>query len=132
MAIEYNFPDDERRVRDARQASVFNWCNDTFGDGEESGPRVRLLRFIEEACELAQAGELTVADVHKVVDYVFARPVGEIDQEMGGVMVTLYAYGASVGRSVAQYERNEIVRVNSKPPERFQQRAREKGEAGIR
>lgn len=51
----------------------------------------RGLRFIEEAVELVQAIGLSDADVHRVVDYVYGRPIGSAWQEVGGTMVTLAA-----------------------------------------
>jgi len=48
-------------------------------------------RFLEEALELVQACGCTASEAHKLVDYVFGRPIGEPMQEAGGVMVTLAA-----------------------------------------
>lgn len=48
-------------------------------------------RFGEEAVELVQAVGVTREDMHRLVDYVYDRPVGMVGQEVGGVMVTLAA-----------------------------------------
>lgn len=59
---------------------------------EISGDRIeRNHRFLEEALELVQAAGCTKTEALKLVDYVYARPVGELNQEIGGVMVTLAA-----------------------------------------
>lgn len=117
--------------RETRQTSVLRWCAETFGNGIEVTPGVRLMRFIEEATEMAQAFGLSKADVQKVVSYVYARPVGELSQEVGGVAITLMAFVESVGLSLPGCELTEIQRINAKDPERFKQRAREKGEANL-
>jgi hypothetical protein len=46
-------------------------------------------RFLEEALELAQANVSSYDDAHALVEYVFGRPPGQPEQEVGGVMVTL-------------------------------------------
>jgi hypothetical protein len=120
----------ELTARDIRQKSIYDWCVTAFAGGDNS-PRIRALRFGEESIELMQAAELTKADVHKLVSYVFARPVGEPHQEVGGVMLTLNAYCQSVGLKVVDAEMDEIARVNSKSVEHFQRRQQEKMEAGL-
>lgn len=51
--------------------------------------RERMLRFLEEALELVQVGELTPEDVDNMRDHVFNRNVGEIRDEIGGTLVCL-------------------------------------------
>lgn len=46
-------------------------------------------RFLEEALELAQATGCSKGEALELVDYVFAREIGDTRQEVGGVMVTL-------------------------------------------
>ncbi|WP_206360502.1 hypothetical protein, partial [Pseudomonas viridiflava] len=41
--------------------------------------------------KLVQACGATSDEAHQLVDYVYGRPTGEPDQEVGGVMVTLAA-----------------------------------------
>jgi hypothetical protein len=48
-------------------------------------------RFLEEALELVQANWCTRDEALQLVDYVFGRPIGDLPQEVGGVMVTLAA-----------------------------------------
>ena len=48
-------------------------------------------RFLEEALELTQACGCTISEAHQLVDYVFDRDQGDVNQEVGGVMVTLAA-----------------------------------------
>ena len=46
---------------------------------------------MEESLELVQSLGCTQEECHRLVDYVFGRPIGEPHQELGGVMVTLAA-----------------------------------------
>lgn len=117
-------------TRNARQKSLYDWCVEAFAGGDNS-PRIRMLRFVEEAAELAQAQGLSEAAVQNIVSYVFKRPVGEMHQEVGGVMVTLQCFCQAAGLSVVDAEQDEIARVNSKPIEHFQRRQREKAQAGL-
>lgn len=121
----------ELLVRDNRQRSIFQWAIEALGL-EDCTPRVRMLRFVEEAVELAQVQGLKPAEVHRLVDYVFARPVGKLEQEVGGVSVTLHAFCESIGIRLVDCEQDEIHRINSKPIEHFRKRQREKMEAGLK
>jgi len=74
------------------QERVRGWLHDCFGIATNAcEPRERSHRFLEEALELAQACECSAAEAHELVEYVFNRPVGDIEQEVGGTMVTLAA-----------------------------------------
>jgi len=119
-------------TRDERQTAVFDWCHRAFGTTvsvDDLAERGR--RFLEEAIELFQANGGTVEELIKVSGIVFGRPVGEVHQEIGGVMVTLYALAEVLGLSVEECEVAEIDRVLSKPIEHFQARQREKREMGL-
>ena len=128
--IMQNYTASELVTRNIRQKSIYDWCVEAFA-GEDSSPRIRMLRFIEEATELAQAHGLSQTEVEYVVSYVFGRPVGEPYQEVGGVMVTLNCYCEAAGISLVDAEQDEIARVNSKPLEHFQKRQREKTASGL-
>jgi NTP pyrophosphatase (non-canonical NTP hydrolase) len=73
------------------QWRVRPWMNICFGPAISGDKLERSDRFIEEALELIQASGYTADRAHKLVDYVFNRPAGDIKQEVGGVMVTLAA-----------------------------------------
>lgn len=68
-------------------------------------------RFLEEALELVQACDTTQEDAHRLVDYVFSRPVGERLQEVGGVMVTLALLCNAQCLSMEQGGEIELTRV---------------------
>jgi hypothetical protein len=73
------------------QARVAPWMQECFGPEISADQTERNHRFLEEALELVQACGCSADEAHKLVDYVFARPVGEKSQEVGGVHVTLAA-----------------------------------------
>lgn len=73
------------------QARVAAWMLECFGPEITKDRIERADRFVEEALELAQSIGWTADRGHALVDYVFGRPVGEVGQEVGGVMVTLAA-----------------------------------------
>lgn len=67
------------------EASV--WHLQTFGEAAFKDKRERAARLIEEALETGQALGLDAYVMHKLVDYVMAKPPGLVNQEMGGVIV---------------------------------------------
>lgn len=71
------------------QTEVSNWLISCFGEAIANDKMERNYRFLEEALELVQSAGCTVDFAHQLVDYVYSRPVGELKQELGGVMVTL-------------------------------------------
>lgn len=77
------------------QNKVARWCVELFGMLVAKDRRIRNFRFLEEAIELVQALGCTKAEALQLVDYVYNRPDGEPEQEVGGVMVTLAALCAA-------------------------------------
>lgn len=73
------------------QVAVTMWMHRCFGEAVAKDKDERNFRFLEESLELVQAGGCTQEDAHKLVDYVYRRPVGELAQEVGGVSITLAA-----------------------------------------
>ena len=73
------------------QFYVKPWMLMCFGIEISEDKQERNHRFLEESIELVQACGCTASEAHQLVDYVFNRPVGEVPQEVGGVMVTLAA-----------------------------------------
>jgi hypothetical protein len=71
------------------QRRVEQWLEACFPPTIRADRAERTHRFLEEALELAQANGCSQADAHAIVSYVFGRPEGRPDQEVGGVMVTL-------------------------------------------
>lgn len=82
---------EEARPADSFQHRVQGWMMQCFSMEVCRDRQERNHRFLEEALELVQACGCTVSEAHQLVDYVYGRDQGEINQEVGGVMVTLAA-----------------------------------------
>lgn len=96
------------------QIRVRAWLMACFGS-EIAGDKVeRNHRFLEEALELVQAAGCTADDARQLVEYVYQRPAGEIDQEIGGVMTTLAALCLAQGFNMQSAGESELARVWNK------------------
>ena len=120
-----------RRGRVERQKIVAQWCTAAFGHEHTTSIPQRAVRLLEEAIEAYQAAGGSVEMAHSLIDYIFARPVGELAQELGGIGVTLLALANAAGLSADDEEAKEVDRVLSKPLEHFTARNRVKDEAGF-
>lgn len=58
-------------------------------------PKVRSMRLLEEALELAQAEDVTRQDAETILAQVYAKPKGYSYNELGGVLVTMAAYAGT-------------------------------------
>ena len=67
----------------------------------------------------------------RLVGFVYARDVGDLGQEIGGVSVTLLALAYASGMSANGEEVREVARVLSKPKEWFAERNAMKNAAGF-
>lgn len=92
------------------QLRVVNWMMETFSMEVCRDRRERNHRFLEESLELGQARGCTAAEAHMLVDYVYSRPVGDPEQEVGGVMVTLAALCAADDVSMVDLGNRELAR----------------------
>lgn len=93
------------------QCRVANWMMATFSMEVCRDTTERNHRFLEEALELVQAFGCTAAEAHMLVEYVYGRPVGEQEQEIGGVMVTLAALCEAADLDMAACGETELARV---------------------
>jgi hypothetical protein len=93
------------------QTMVDRWMLACFGAEIAADKTERNHRFLEEALELVQAGGCTASEAHQLVDYVFGRPVGDNDQEVGGVVVTLAALCTAFDLSMQAAAEREIERI---------------------
>lgn len=73
------------------QARVEPWMMVCFGEMIAGDKEERAQRHLEECLELVQAAGMPQEHANQLVSYVYGRPVGELKQEVGGVMVTLAA-----------------------------------------
>lgn len=118
--------------RDERQESVGAWARAAFGVEEATSLPQRGLRLIEEAIEAYQAVGGSADMAHRLVDYVFARPVGDLAQELGGVGVSMLAMADAAGLSADAERDREIRRILAKSLAYFAARNAAKNAAGFR
>jgi len=118
-------------ARDERQARVVSWTREAFGAEQATSLPQRGVRLLEEALEAYQAAGGDAATAHKLVDFVFSRPVGSLHQELGGVRVCVLALAAAAGLSAEAEEKREVERVFAKPIEHFRARNAAKNAAGF-
>lgn len=122
---------EKANVRKIRQWTVGDWVARCFTDKTLKNTHERTQRLVEEVIELAQAENVPISDVYRLVDYVYGRPKGDPAQEVGGISITLLAYCASKGFSADELEEKELTRILALPAEHFMQRQKAKAEAGI-
>lgn len=118
-------------TRSARQDAIFAWATEAFGDAEVASFSQRALRLLEETIELYQACEGDPALAHKLIDFIFDRPPGDIKQELGGVSVTLLVLCSALETRAEDVELAEVARILSKPVEHFRERNKAKNGAGF-
>lgn len=99
------------------QARVNAWMQECFGAEISADCTERNHRFLEESLELVQACGGTASEAHQLVDYVFNRPVGEKQQEVGGVTVTLAALCLAQQVDMHRCGEVELARIWEKIPQ---------------
>lgn len=96
------------------QSRVRSWVKACFGEAIADDGTERNHRFLEEALELVQALGCTEGEAQQLVKYVYGRPEGEPEQELGGVMVTLAALAAAWRLDMRGAGEKELARVWTK------------------
>lgn len=96
------------------QQSVRIWILQCFGSEISDHKPERNQRFLEESLELVQSCGMSSHDAHRLVDYVYSRPVGDKTQEVGGTLVTLSALCSAHGIRMAQAATQELTRIQKK------------------
>jgi hypothetical protein len=92
------------------QRRVEQWLEACFPPAVRTDLAERTHRFLEEALELAQANGCSQDEARALVDYVFGRPKGQSDQEVGGVMVTLASLCSASGVNMDEAGTRELER----------------------
>jgi len=113
------------------QAIATNWAIKAFGVEHVLDGRVRALRFLEEAVELAQALGVTKQKVVLLLDTVYNKPPGDKKQEIGGSFLTLLVLCSSTTDDPETCLENELFRVLQKPIEEFAERNKTKIHFGL-
>lgn len=100
-----------QRARRPYQARVLDWSTACFGAADAEVPGTRPHRFLEEALELVQALGCPAEEAQRLLHYVYGRPKGDPDQEVGGVMITLAALCHASRLDMADAGERELKRV---------------------
>lgn len=113
-----------------RPADFLAWARNTFGPvalvrGE------RLMRFIEEATELAHADGMERSTLNAIADRVYSRPAGEVRKEIGQAQACLETYAESIGESSDYLAEKEWRRVQKIPQAEWELRHAAKQDLGI-
>lgn len=96
------------------QKRAYKWGEEVFeGMPHWKDPLERGRRFLEEAMELAQVVGVSREDAEQLAKYVWGRPVGELPQEIGGVMHTLMVLAEVMGENVKSCLDEESTRVET-------------------
>lgn len=112
------------------QRRVAAWVLEVLGEKTAQNAQERSLRTAEEVLELAQACRVSREVLHRLVDYVFERPVGDAAQEISGVLVTLYSTADALGISADEALEAELLRIQQpEVMEKVRRRQSEKREA---
>jgi NTP pyrophosphatase (non-canonical NTP hydrolase) len=112
------------------QARIGNWVCAVLGPEAEQDAQERSLRTAEEVIELAQACGVPREALHRLVDYVLGRPVGDPAQEISGVLITLYSTANALGISADEALGAELLRIQRpEVMEKVRRRQAEKREA---
>lgn len=91
------------------QERVKDWVVNTFSEEVMKDVPERCFRFMEESIELGQSLGVTREDMYRLITYTYGRPPGEVPQEIGGVMVTLFALSEAVGVNTVQAGETELA-----------------------
>jgi predicted transcriptional regulator len=95
------------------QTRCFKWAVKCLSREVINNKSERGYRFIEESLELVQAVGMTKEQVLAVVDYTYSRPIGELSQEVGGVMVTLTVLCEVFGIDSFDEGERELTRIDT-------------------
>jgi len=113
------------------QGKIFSWCRYTFGDKIALDTKIRALRVLEEAIELAQAEGVDEATAQAWVKHVYSRPVGEVYQEAGGLAICFLAWAGSRNVELSYLADIELRRIdNPQAIEKIRAKQAEKNAVG--
>lgn len=101
----------DTHMAESLQSRVSPWMQACFGPVISADKKERNHRFFEESTELVQANGMTRSEAHQLVDYTFNRPVGELHQEVGGVMITLAALCLASDIDMHAAGEDELARI---------------------
>lgn len=100
-----------KRRENSFQNRVKTWLVACFGENFTDDDQERDARFLEEALELFQARGRSFDEVIELAKYVFSRPAGDVEQELGGCMTTLAALSLTAGQDMHEAGEKELQRI---------------------
>jgi hypothetical protein len=107
------------------------WAERCFGIDHVNNFAIRSLRTLEEAAEMSQAFGVSRELALKAINTVYDRPVGDPEQEMGGVLHTMNILCDAMGVEPDEIAERELRRCLKKSPEHFAKRNQEKLDLGL-
>lgn len=113
------------------QRIASEWATRCFGAAHTNDRPVRALRTLEEAVELAQVLGVPEDKAVLCVKTVYSRPIGDAEQEIGGVLLTTAILCETLGLNLTDMLERELRRVLTKSPEHFAKRNQEKDHLGL-
>lgn len=113
------------------QAAVLEWVGRSFGEACTTDHAERGGRMLEEAIELAQACGVDHEAATRLVDHIYRRPVCLPSQEVGGLMITIYALAEMLGIDMNNVAAAEWQRICEMPADYWDKKHAEKHAAGI-
>lgn len=94
---------------------VLAWAVSVFGP-VATDRRERAIRLVEEAVEVAQAEGVPLEVLERVARRCYSRPVGNVADEVGAVVLTLEALAANIGVDLEEAGDRELARVTALDP----------------
>ena len=113
------------------QDEVTAWVTGPLWHDMFDGQARAAARVVEEALELFQASGGTMLEADVISEHVWSRPVGEVSQELAGVMVSLLAAATANGYNLEAVTNTEIQRIVFIPKEVLLEKQAFKNNAGI-
>lgn len=114
----------------SRPKKFLAWARATFGPVALLRSE-RMLRFVEEAIELAHAEGMERDVLNKIAERVYARPAGNVGEEIGQAQACLETFAENIGLSSDEEAQREWVRVREIPIEEWTRRHQAKVAIGI-
>lgn len=106
------------------------WTVTRLGEACLTDRHERAVRLVEEAIELCQAEGVTQEFVQRVLDRAYSRPVGDVEQEGGGVGLTFLAWAFAAKLDPMEITQRELERIEAKPLDFYRRKQEEKARAG--
>lgn len=105
------------------------WAVQNFGKVAKNHDE-RAARLVEEAVEICQVQGVSEEVIHRIVCRVYSRPVGRLEQEIGGTTLALMAVAENAGLSMDKCAEDEFNRVMQRDKQWWQWKHQEKVDAG--